>query len=228
MIKAFNCARRIFGFKTNAERFQDGINYVNETINNAGLSTKEELEPLAAILWKECYPSFEGGHAFDRGMQLRLSEMGFDNPAVPAWDKSVLVPVSKVEAFIAGEWCVVDDQITVPAGTPIRRRSLPKAHPIREVVEDSFRTVREQEQAQTEWKGRGMSRCLLTEQLTQCEELQQTMFTGNFHAASTAATSLDPTLELIRLMKRPTPRPKRLEDFFKQLNTVKTTKDTHE
>ena len=161
-------------------------------------------------------------------MQLRLSEMGFDNPAVPAWDKSVLVPVSKVEAFIAGEWCVVDDQITVPAGTPIRRRSLPKAHPIREVVEDSFRTVREHEQAQTEWKGRGMSRCLLTEQLAHYEELQQTMFTGNFHAASTAATSLDPTLELIRLMKRPTPRPKRLEDFFKQLNTVKTTKDTHE
>lgn len=228
MIKAFNCARRILGFKTDAERFQDGINYVNETINNARLSTKAELEPIAAILWKECYPSFEGGHAFDRGMQLRLTEMDFDNPALPSWDKSIQVPVANIEAFIEGVWEEIDAQRMIPAGTPIRRRSRPKAHPISELVEDSFRTVREQEHEQTEWKGRGMSRCLMSEQLAYYEELQHTVFTGNFRAASAAEARLDHTLQLIRLMRQPEPRPKRLEDFFKQLNTVKTMKDKHE
>lgn len=82
MSKLYYWFRRFLGIRTQAERFQDGIDYVNDSLKKTSFSTKDEGH-IAETLWRECYPSFEGNNSFDRGMQLRLTELGYDSPDSP-------------------------------------------------------------------------------------------------------------------------------------------------
>lgn len=192
MKEFFSRIRYALGFRTTSEKFQGGIDYVNETIKNAHLSTKEELQPLADILWHECNHSFvgKGDTVFEAGMRLRLTEMGFPNPA------------RALRALMESE--------SKPSNS--QQLQYEARHPIAQIVDDSFQQARERA---------GVPRNLVVEDFLQREE----GFLQSLYSISRTGNSLGTTRTRTRLhvyqKAYQVHRPKTLEDFFNQRNTVK-------
>jgi hypothetical protein len=201
------------GIRTDAQKFEDGARYVYETISGAHLSTKEELQPIADRLWRECNPSWEGNHPFDNGMAQALLKMDFRDPGDPDFiadeleEKEILQATVVHNPPINSFWIdVMHNMEPMPTEQPSRR---------------------------------GMTRDLTGEMLMQLEDdnmranqhLLDTIRTGNFRAASIASARLDdvrlPKLSRYLTMPAVTPprsrfanKHKTLEEFFKS-NTVK-------